>query len=111
MISCFALQCAETQRITKYCDRKKWTSNLLNNDIICDIKLMEATKLLMFICAAELHDSYVKGKDVPTFVWLMFARDTSSNLPEFLKNHLICVGNSAGVEQVHKHENVILNLN
>ena len=77
---------------------------MLNCDSQCDIELMEAIKLLMFLKARDLYHDMTQGNDVPIFVWLMFARDTSENVELFVKNHLNPVGDSGGLEQVtHKN--------
>jgi len=64
---------------------------------------MEAIKLLMFLCSIDLHEENTTGKDVPVFVWLLFARDTSETPSQFLRHHLNPVGDSSGVEQVRVH--------
>ena len=61
---------------------------------------MEATKTLMMLTAIKLHQDYTADKPVPTFVWLMFARDTSLDPKSFFENHLNPVGDAAGLEQV-----------
>lgn len=61
---------------------------------------MEAIKLLMFLEAHSLYEASQKGDDVPVFVWLLFARDTSENPESLLKNHINSVGDSGGLEQV-----------
>lgn len=63
---------------------------------------MEAVKLLMMLTAIQLYEDYNNGGDVPVFVWLLFARDTSETPRDLLKNHLNGVGDSAGLEQVIK---------
>ncbi len=54
----------------------------------------------MMLRALRLYDDYRAQKAVPTFVWLMFARDTSQNPQAFFTNHLNPVGDAAGLEQV-----------
>ena len=61
---------------------------------------MEGLKLLMFLDSLDLNDSREIGEDVPIFVWLLFARDTSETPLMFLKNHLNTLGDSGGIEQV-----------
>ena len=61
---------------------------------------MEAVKALMMLTAIKLYDDYKAEKPVPTFVWLMFARDTSLDPKSFFENHLNPVGDTAGLEQV-----------
>ncbi|KAJ8299644.1 hypothetical protein KUTeg_023704 [Tegillarca granosa] len=77
--------------------RVLWTVKLLNSG---DVKLMEGLKLLMFLNIYNLNKCVQHGDDVPVFVWLLLARDTSENPALFIKNHLNQVGNSAGLEQV-----------
>lgn len=62
--------------------------------------LYEAVKFLMLKTAIDLFNANEDGKEVPVFSWLLFARNTSNNPCEFLKNHLNQVGHSGGLEQV-----------
>ncbi|XP_075069023.1 ubiquitin thioesterase otulin isoform X2 [Mixophyes fleayi] len=62
--------------------------------------LYEAVKFLMLKTAIDLYNANKDGKEVPVFSWLLFARNTSSNPCEFLKNHLNQVGHTGGLEQV-----------
>ncbi|KAG8571972.1 hypothetical protein GDO81_011858 [Engystomops pustulosus] len=62
--------------------------------------LYEAVKFLMLKSAIDLFNANEDGKEVPVFSWLLFARNTSNNPCEFLKNHLNHVGHSGGLEQV-----------
>ncbi|KAB1280991.1 Ubiquitin thioesterase otulin [Camelus dromedarius] len=50
--------------------------------------LYEAVKFLMLNRAIELYDDKEKGKEVPFFSVLLFARDTSSDPGQLLRNHL-----------------------
>ncbi|XP_069476544.1 uncharacterized protein [Ambystoma mexicanum] len=61
--------------------------------------LYEAVKFLMLSKAIDLYVDYTDGKEVPIFSWLLFARNTSSNPEEFMKNHLNQVGYTGGLEQ------------
>ena len=83
-----------------YSDREESTAALLNSDAQCDLELMEGVKLLMLLKAIDLHKDMSQGNEVPIFVWLMFARDTSETIELFVKNHLNPVGDIAGLEQV-----------
>ena len=83
-----------------YSDREERTAALLNSDAQCDLELMEGVKLLMLLKAIDLHKDMSQGNEVPIFVWLMFARDTSETIELFVKNHLNPVGDIAGLEQV-----------
>lgn len=50
--------------------------------------------------AIELYDDKEKGKEVPFFSVLLFARDTSNDPGQLLRNHLNQVGHTGGLEQV-----------
>ena len=97
------LQFEELKRHKTYSECEELVTDILNSDSRCDIELMEAIKLLMLLKARDLHGDMSQGNDVPIFVWLMFARDTSENVELFVKNHLNPVGDSGGLEQV-RHE-------
>ncbi|XP_051709520.1 ubiquitin thioesterase otulin isoform X1 [Oryctolagus cuniculus] len=60
----------------------------------------EAVKFLMLNRAIELYDDKEKGKEVPFFSVLLFARDTSNDPGQLLRNHLNQVGHTGGLEQV-----------
>ncbi|XP_072267951.1 ubiquitin thioesterase otulin isoform X1 [Pyxicephalus adspersus] len=62
--------------------------------------LYEAVKFVMLRTAVDLYNANNDGKEVPVFSWLLFARNTSNNPCEFMKNHLNQVGHSGGLEQV-----------
>ncbi|CAH6787392.1 Otulin [Phodopus roborovskii] len=94
--------------------RKKWASlaemkTAEARQIACDelftneeeeYSLYEAVKFLMLNRAIELYDDKEKGKDVPFFSVLLFARDTSNDPGQLLRNHLNQVGHTGGLEQV-----------
>ena len=61
---------------------------------------MDAVKVIMMAAAIELFEMSARGEDVPTFAWLMYARETSENPAEFYTNHLKPLGKEAGLEQV-----------
>lgn len=65
-----------------------------------EYKLYEALKFLMLNRAIELYEDKEKGKEVPFFSVLLFARDTSNNPEQLLRNHLNHVGHTGGLEQV-----------
>ncbi len=75
-------------------------SDLLNSRPDVDVCLMEATKALMMADVLQLYDENLEGNDVPTFAWLLFARDTSLDPQAFFLNHLDPVGDSHGLEMV-----------
>ncbi|XP_032645619.1 ubiquitin thioesterase otulin isoform X1 [Chelonoidis abingdonii] len=93
--------------------RKKWESmsemkSPVERQAACDelftneeeeYSLYEAVKFLMLKTAIELYDDK-KGKKVPVFSWLLFARDTSSNPSQLMNNHLNQIGHTGGLEQV-----------
>lgn len=94
--------------------RKKWAGlaelrTAEARQIACDelftneeeeYSLYEAVKFLMLNRAIELYDDKEKGKDVPFFSVLLFARDTSNDPGQLLRNHLNQVGHTGGLEQV-----------
>lgn len=75
--------------------------NSFNFSPECEIQMMEAVKLLMFLDSAQLFQNLQNVVDVPVFAWLMFARDSCPDPRMFIKNHLNELGNSAGIEQVY----------
>lgn len=81
-------------------EREGRTLGLLNSSEDFDIQLMEGMKLMMLFRVADLQREMAEELEVPTFAWLLFARDTSETVVDFVKNHLNCVGDSAGVDQV-----------
>ncbi|XP_012396664.1 ubiquitin thioesterase otulin [Sarcophilus harrisii] len=94
--------------------RKKWASltamrTAEERQVACDelfrneeeeYSLYEAVKFLMLSKAIQLYDDKEKGKEVPFFSVLLFARDTSGDPAQLLRNHLNQVGHSGGLEQV-----------
>ena len=68
--------------------------------IIGDAILMEALKLHMMASALDLYKKQMDGGDVPIFSFLMYARDTSENPQNLLKNHINTIGITGGAEQV-----------
>ena len=81
-------------------ERLARTLSLLNGSERFDTELMEGLKLMMLFRANDLQEEMRGGGDVPTFAWLLFARDTSPDVVSFVRNHLNCVGDSAGIDQV-----------
>uniref|UniRef100_H2YYF2 Uncharacterized protein n=1 Tax=Ciona savignyi TaxID=51511 RepID=H2YYF2_CIOSA len=81
-------------------DREAHFLALFNSGSNAEIKLFEAVKLIMLESAVKLYADNCKGIEVPVFVWLLFARDTSSDPESLMINHLNSVGNSGGLEQV-----------
>lgn len=65
-----------------------------------DFALMEATKLLMLQQAVQLYEKMQQGEDVPVWVFILFARDTSPDPQRLMTNHLNNVGDTGGLEQV-----------
>ncbi|XP_054841619.1 ubiquitin thioesterase otulin isoform X2 [Eublepharis macularius] len=65
-----------------------------------EYSLYEAVKFLMLNTAIKLYEDNEKGLEVPEFSWLLFARDTSSNPFQLMKNHLNQLGHTGGLEQV-----------
>ncbi|XP_076450657.1 uncharacterized protein LOC143286770 isoform X2 [Babylonia areolata] len=81
-------------------ERLARTLSLLNGSERFDAELMEGLKLMMLFGANDLQQGMRREAEVPTFAWLLFARDTSMDLVSFVRNHLNCVGDSAGIDQV-----------
>ena len=92
-------------QIRKICDspsqpeRIDLTLSLLNNETE-EFKILEATKLLMFERAVQLHRRMSQGEDVPIFAMLLFARDSCDSPRRLLTNHLNRTGDTGGLEQV-----------
>ncbi|XP_052618766.1 ubiquitin thioesterase otulin-like [Peromyscus californicus insignis] len=94
--------------------RKKWASlaemkTTEARQLACDelftneeeeYSLYEAVKFLMLNRAIELYEDKEKGKEVPFFSVLLFARGTSNDPGQLLRNHLNQVGHTGGLEQV-----------
>uniref|UniRef100_A0A8D0C0R9 OTU deubiquitinase with linear linkage specificity n=1 Tax=Salvator merianae TaxID=96440 RepID=A0A8D0C0R9_SALMN len=94
--------------------KRKWKNvseieNLADKQATCDelfrseedeYRLYEAVKFLMLNSAIQLYEDNEKGKAVPVFSWLLFARDTSSNPSQLMENHLNQLGHTGGLEQV-----------
>ncbi|XP_068957520.1 ubiquitin thioesterase otulin isoform X2 [Petaurus breviceps papuanus] len=94
--------------------RKKWAGltamkTAEERQVACDelfrneeeeYSLYEAVKFLMLSKAIQLYNDKEKGKEVPFFSVLLFARDTSGDPAQLLRNHLNQVGHSGGLEQV-----------
>ncbi|KAH9491855.1 hypothetical protein Btru_029897 [Bulinus truncatus] len=81
-------------------EREKRTINLLNTNETFDLELMEGLKVMMLLKLVKLRCQMDDGEDVPIFTHLLFARDTSMTVSDFLKNHLNLVGDTGGLEQV-----------
>ncbi|CAL1529573.1 unnamed protein product [Lymnaea stagnalis] len=81
-------------------EREKRTISLLNTNATFDLELMEGLKVMMLLNLVNLRCQIEDGEDVPIFGHLLFARDTSETVSDFLKNHLNAVGDSGGLEQV-----------
>ncbi|XP_015271667.1 PREDICTED: ubiquitin thioesterase otulin isoform X2 [Gekko japonicus] len=94
--------------------KQKWESisamkTLAERQAACDelfageedeYRLYEAVKFLMLNTAVKLYEDNQKGLEVPEFSWLLFARDTSSDPFQLMKNHLNQLGHTGGLEQV-----------
>nr|XP_018916986.1 PREDICTED: uncharacterized protein LOC109044000 isoform X2 [Bemisia tabaci] len=78
-------------------DRSNVLAELMNSEPELDLLMMEAIKLHMIVSAIKL---YSNKSEMPTFGMLMFARDTSETPKDFMNNHLLPIGDTAGLEQV-----------
>ncbi|XP_060681302.1 inactive ubiquitin thioesterase OTULINL-like [Hemiscyllium ocellatum] len=65
-----------------------------------EYKIFEAIKFLMLYVVVQLYDDMKNGKDVPNFCFIFFARDSSPDPLSFMLNHLNCVGDTGGLEQI-----------
>ncbi|XP_055998560.1 uncharacterized protein LOC125683738 isoform X5 [Ostrea edulis] len=99
-VQCLFNKVSECRSLSTDEERTSWPVNLLNHETKEDLLCMEAIKLLMFQEAHFLFEAYQKGDEVPVFVWLLFARDTSENPETLVKNHINPVGDSGGLEQI-----------
>ena len=75
-------------------------SKLNEQKEIFDFSLMEALKFYMFMRAAEFWEAFSNQLDLPDQMFILFLRDDSNNLEEFLLNHLNNVGYGGGLEMV-----------
>ena len=98
---CFTLQTKSLHILPSLQEKQLQLFQLLNSGSEEEITLLEAMKLLMFLCAVELYQRNIAGDEVPVFVWLMYARDTSETPAELLRNHINKCGDSGGLEQVY----------
>lgn len=100
LIWCLPLfQWEKLSEIKTLADRQAACDELFRSEAD-EYSLFEAVKFLMLNTAIKLHEDNEKGKEVPMFSWLLFARDTSSNPAQLMKNHLNQLGHTGGLEQV-----------
>lgn len=99
MKTCFIFQIRKICDSSNQPERIDSTLSLLNNETE-EFKILEATKLLMFDVAVQLHRKMSRGEDVPVFAMLLFARDSSDSPRRLLTNHLNRTGDTGGLEQV-----------
>uniref|UniRef100_A0A8C5Q9L7 OTU deubiquitinase with linear linkage specificity n=1 Tax=Leptobrachium leishanense TaxID=445787 RepID=A0A8C5Q9L7_9ANUR len=90
---------AELSEIKTPRDKQKVCDDIFQNEGE-EYCLYEAVKFLMLKTAIDFYNANKEGKEVPVFSWLLFARNTSNNPSEFMKNHLNKVGHTGGLEQV-----------
>lgn len=94
------LQIEEVCNLPTREQREKRVINLFNTNATFDIELMEGLKIMMMLEAVSLHQKIRDGEEVAIFAHLLFARETSETVGDLLKNHLNCIGDSGGMEQV-----------
>ena len=92
-------------QIRRICDISSQSERIesalsLLNDETEELKILEATKLLMYDAAVQLHRSLSRGENVPVFGMLLFARDSCESPRDLLLNHLNKTGDTGGLEQV-----------
>ena len=95
----FVLQISRIYESSTQSERIESALSLLNDETE-ELKILEATKLLMYDAAVQLHRSLSKGEDVPVFGMLLFARDSCECPRDLLINHLNRTGDTGGLEQV-----------
>ena len=72
----------------------------LNAQEIYYFYLMDALRLYMFIITAEYWEIFSIWRELPDQIFIIFLREGSNDLQEFLLNHLKNVGNGRGLEMV-----------
>ena len=100
ILICLTLQTKSLHILPSLQEKQLQLFQLLNSVSEEEITLLEAMKLLMFLSAVELYQRNITGDEVPVFVWLMYARDTSETPAQLLRNHINKCGDSGGLEQV-----------
>ena len=106
ILICFTPQTKSLHILPSLQEKQLQLFQLLNSGSEEEITLLEAMKLLMFLSAVELYQRNVAGDEVPVFVWLMYARDTSETPAQLLRNHINKCGDSGGLEQVSILKNI-----
>ncbi|XP_076352886.1 inactive ubiquitin thioesterase OTULINL-like [Tachypleus tridentatus] len=72
----------------------------LNSNPTLDLHLMEAVKLLMLVSAIELYPRYQSQENLPVFIWLLFARETSRTPKDLMLNHLNALKQTKHIREV-----------
>ncbi|XP_028659634.1 inactive ubiquitin thioesterase OTULINL-like [Erpetoichthys calabaricus] len=93
------MQWGEMYRLKEKKDREK-ACKMLFSDESMEYKIYEAVKFLMLYLAIEMFEGINQGQDVPNFCRMLFARDTSLDPVSFMLNHLNCIGDTGGLEQI-----------
>ncbi|KAM4688598.1 inactive ubiquitin thioesterase OTULINL [Discoglossus pictus] len=62
--------------------------------------LYEAVKFIMLCLVIEAYENMKTEQSFPVFFNFLFSRDTSSDPLSFMMNHLNCVGDTIGIEQI-----------
>ncbi|XP_037385272.1 inactive ubiquitin thioesterase OTULINL [Talpa occidentalis] len=74
--------------------------NILFSDAILEYKLYEALKFIMLYQVTEVYEQMKTNKPIPGLFRLLFSRETSSDPLSFMMNHLNCIGDTHGLEQI-----------
>ena len=73
--------------------------DIMNKEEENEVRIFEAIKFLMLYSSIQLYNK-IQNQDFTLLGSLLFARDTSPDPEAFMKNHLNCVGDTAGIDQV-----------
>ena len=81
-------------------ERYKMILDVMNKSEGEEVKIFEAVKFLMLYTSIQLYEKIKTQESFELLGTLLFARDTSQDPESFMKNHLNCVGDTGGLDQV-----------
>jgi ubiquitin thioesterase otulin len=93
-------QVAILSKMPIYSMREEYLVSLFNQNPDTDLRLLEAVKVLMMLKAVTLFDDFSSGRDVASFVWQLFTRDTSRSVEQLFSNHVNPIGDTTRLQQV-----------
>jgi len=79
--------------------RYRMVLDMMNKEEENEVRIFEAVKFLMLYSSIQLYDK-IQNQEFTLLGSLLFARDTSPDPEAFMKNHLNCVGDTAGIDQL-----------